>query len=72
MMPSQAGTLRNRAEIYYKQNRLENALEDGKHVLKIVRSLYVAPHIEITLAIERLAHYHFKLGKKKQKDLDGK
>ncbi|XP_060578551.1 uncharacterized protein LOC132735591 isoform X2 [Ruditapes philippinarum] len=71
MMPSQAGTLRNRAEIYYKQDRLENALEDGKHVLTIVRNLYVAPHIEITLAIERLAYYHFKLWKKKQKDLDG-
>ncbi|XP_053396237.1 uncharacterized protein LOC123550897 isoform X2 [Mercenaria mercenaria] len=70
MMPSQAGTLRNRAEIYYKQELLEKALEDGKHVLKIVRNLYVPPHIEITLALERLAHYHLKIGKKKQKELD--
>ena len=72
MMPSQAGALRNRAEIYYKQDQLEKALEDGKHVLKIVKNLYVPPHIEISLALERMAHYHFKLGKKKQKDLDGK
>lgn len=70
MMPSQAGTLRNRAEIYYRQEVLDKALADGKEVLKIVRNIYVSPHIEITLALERLAHYHLKIGKKKQKEMD--
>lgn len=53
-----------------KQGELERALADGKHVLRIATKLYVPPHVDITMAIERSACYHFKLGKR-LRDEDG-
>ncbi|KAL4233145.1 hypothetical protein ACF0H5_007830 [Mactra antiquata] len=66
----QAAILRNRAELYFVQKRVDKALSDGKLVLEIVMENYVPPHIEITLATERLAHYHLKIGKEKKKEMD--
>ncbi|KAH3835811.1 hypothetical protein DPMN_109175 [Dreissena polymorpha] len=62
--------LRNRADVFYVKGELERALTDGNNVLNIARQLYVSPHVDITVAIERAACYHFKLGKR-LRDEDG-
>lgn len=61
---SQAGILRNRAEIYSYLKLYEQAVEDAEFVLEVLEKRYPKHHVEVTLAVERLARYYHGNGQK--------